>query len=80
MQYKQFMNDVCNQIKKDYPDLEVSLEIEEELKKYTFYINDCFIMINDSDLSNIELDITPEDMVCIVMSDYEFILNRQAEK
>lgn len=80
MQYKHFMNDVCNQIKKDYPDLEVSLEIEEKLKKYTFYINDCFITINDSDLSNIEFDITPEDMVGIIMSDYEFILNRQAEK
>ena len=80
MQYRQFMNDVCNQIKKDYPDLEVSLEIEEELKKYTLYINDCFITINDSDLSNIEFDITPEDMVGIVMSDYEFLLNRRAEK
>ena len=41
MQYKQFMNDVCNQIKKDYPDLEVSLEIEEKLKGFLNLCENC---------------------------------------
>lgn len=72
----QFMTDVCNQLKKDYPDLEVELKIDETFKKYTFYINECFISIYDYDLFKDEIDFTPEDVVEIIMSEYEYLLNK----
>lgn len=72
----QFMTDVCNQLKKDYPDLEVELKVDETFKKYTFYINEYFISIYDYDLFKDEIDFTPEDVVEIIMSEYEYLLNK----
>lgn len=69
-----FMKEVCECIKKEYPHLHIDFEVKDD--SYIFYIQDIFVTLKESDLSDLDFDFTPEDMAEVVMSEYEFLLNK----
>lgn len=69
-----FMKEVCECIKREYPHLQISFEVKDN--SYFFYIQNIFVSLKESDLSDLDFDFTPEDMAEVIMSEYEFLLNK----